>query len=500
MIGSRHIRSSTVRTRLWRYGGAAAAVSLLFGLTSSSIASATPKADGLVGYWPFDTASAGVSPDLVNSNDAVMHGGATIGSPTTGNVAHNAGSLSLNGTDAFASVAASSDLGMTGAYSVSTWVDITAPVDGSGFLTAYQPIAVRSGGTANTDDVEVYVQATTNELFVVHNRDSSNNASAVGFPAPPLDEWFHLAVAYDGTNVTVYYDGVAKTAIYGSPSIVAPAYTEGGWQFGTVSHYGFGGTQFLTGSLDEVRIYDTALTETQVQALADYSTFDIGLAPSASGTDFTASLTPALSLIPIDFRLSGVNSGSATTMSDGLGTATFAYNDNSIGIDTLKAFVDADNNGGVLDPSVDPNAEVSILWEMTIGGNAGTKIKGGSLAYSLSGAAGIVEGDFAGSPAPFGSLTVLYRGTNTTCTFTPGADFVLRWAAGGGAEATQQDHWVNSCDGTALVEVLNSGGNFPRGAVSIMGDSNTTYNVTGGSSPTWLGLTNGMAHVVDLSS
>ena len=98
-------------------------------------------------------------------------------------------------------------------------------------------------------------------------------ADAYGSAALTANTWTYLAETYDGTNVRLYVNGtqVASTAHTGSIST-----STNPLQIGGDSLYG----QYFAGMIDEVRIYNTALTPTQIQ------------------TDQTTPITPTSPLSP----------------------------------------------------------------------------------------------------------------------------------------------------------------------------------------------------------
>ena len=83
-------------------------------------------------------------------------------------------------------------------------------------------------------------------------------ADAYGSAALPANSWSYLAETYDGANVRLYVNGtqVASTAHTGTIST-----STNPLQIGGDSIYG----QNFAGMIDEVRIYNTALTPTQIQ-------------------------------------------------------------------------------------------------------------------------------------------------------------------------------------------------------------------------------------------
>jgi hypothetical protein len=79
----------------------------------------------------------------------------------------------------------------------------------------------------------------------------------------PLSSWSHLAGTYDGTNIRLYVNGVlVRTTLMtaGMPGTVGPLRIGGN----EVS-LPFGG-QFFKGLIDEIRIYNRALSQAEIQS------------------------------------------------------------------------------------------------------------------------------------------------------------------------------------------------------------------------------------------
>ena len=105
-----------------------------------------------------------------------------------------------------------------------------------------------------------------------------NGAAHVWVPAPSaltVDSWAHLAATYDGANVRLYVNGVqvgisAQTGTIGTtPTLLR-----------------IGGSQYFSGVIDEVRIYNVALTQAQIQG--DMNTPVGGATPGAGALQFSA--------------------------------------------------------------------------------------------------------------------------------------------------------------------------------------------------------------------
>ncbi len=73
--------------------------------------------------------------------------------------------------------------------------------------------------------------------------------------------WHHVAIVYDGVRLTAYLNG----ALRGTPFTVPLAGTSGVLQIGAWP-YGATSSDFFGGRIDEVRVYDRALTPAQIQA------------------------------------------------------------------------------------------------------------------------------------------------------------------------------------------------------------------------------------------
>ena len=76
---------------------------------------------------------------------------------------------------------------------------------------------------------------------------------------PSANVWHHLAYTYDGTTHILYIDGVEQA----TSTSVGQTGTVTSVQIGAASNY----SEYFNGRIDEVRIYNTALTAAQISAL-----------------------------------------------------------------------------------------------------------------------------------------------------------------------------------------------------------------------------------------
>jgi hypothetical protein len=212
---------------------------------------APPGTPGLagVGKWTFDETSGTVAADSVGSHDLTLQNGAGFAPGLSGNA------LALNGVNQFAE--SSGTLIPTGNtnYSVSAWVKLNAVGD------AFQTVASEDGD-ANSAFFLQYSGADKRWAFSF----ASIRALATTVGQPVANTWYHLVGVRDVSNskLSIYVDG----KLAGSVGIL------GGGDKGTgnfdIGRGKFGGNpvDYLNGLVDSAKIFDRALSASEVTALS----------------------------------------------------------------------------------------------------------------------------------------------------------------------------------------------------------------------------------------
>jgi hypothetical protein len=149
----------------------------------------------------------------------------------------------------------------------------------------------------------------------------SNNVSTTSTGSLSASTWYHMAASHDGTTLRVYLDGVEiQTAAAGTARNAASA---GNWRIGNLDGTT---TQFYDGLIDDVRIYDRALTAAEINHLATGRGV-LGSPPAGLG-DEVAWYCPTLSGNASDLSGNGntgeYNGGMGVTH-DTDGTAAFDF-------------------------------------------------------------------------------------------------------------------------------------------------------------------------------
>ena len=204
---------------------------------------------GLVGWWPLDEMSGTTATDIISSNDGTLVGAPT---PVTGNVA---GALRFDGIDDEVFVNSTFPFHQPGDATLEFWLNTPATGHQSVFWTRADDedanrfnIAVNGDSTFSFD-----YRSPSGELHILVG------ICCTGVSIP-RNMWTHLAITRTGNVYNLYVNGtLAASATDTLPDLP----TAMGWQMS-----GRGGFMY-NGSLDEIALYNRALSGTEIQAIFD---------------------------------------------------------------------------------------------------------------------------------------------------------------------------------------------------------------------------------------
>ncbi|MEE9338782.1 MAG: immunoglobulin-like domain-containing protein, partial [Methylococcaceae bacterium] len=161
--------------------------------------------------------------------------------------------LNFNGSDQDASIPSGTSILQTESVTLSAWV---YPVRTS---VSWEWVATQSD---NYGLVLRPRQGTETVIFYVKNAGSGWTQAISPLNTLEFDQWQHIAGTFDASTNTskLYVNGVEVSSVDVGQSI---GYTRGdGFTIGSK------GSQFFNGSIDEVRVYDSALTSTEIFQLS----------------------------------------------------------------------------------------------------------------------------------------------------------------------------------------------------------------------------------------
>ena len=204
-------------------------------------------ARGLVGHWTFDDGKGSLARDLSGrDNHGMIRGGANWVQGRMG------GALKFDGRDDFVEIPNERAFDLTGSVTISAWIQVES------FTKPWQAIVTKG-----------------DRAWRLHR---ANETKRVGFACSDLSrnlvgdlygrknvadgEWHHVAGVLDGARVSIYVDGVLDAAADSSPNISVNDYAvligANAQIAGRIYH----------GLIDDVRIYDRALSGRELRALA----------------------------------------------------------------------------------------------------------------------------------------------------------------------------------------------------------------------------------------
>ena len=195
-------------------------------------------ADGLAAYIPFEDMAGNIATEATGLVHDCVISNATWAAGKIG------GALNCNGNNSFVPVPNISV--KSGTFSLCAWVN----------------------HPSGTDHYERYVTLSAETGIIRRNKENhlefiakiNNKLEFIGAPdSPETNRWYHIVGTFDGKNMRMYRDGV----------VIATAAHNGKIENVTDATISAQASESMNGLIDDVRIYDRALTEDEIKTLAD---------------------------------------------------------------------------------------------------------------------------------------------------------------------------------------------------------------------------------------
>ena len=205
-----------------------------------------------IGYWRFSASSPLTAMDLVGQAPGLYSGDAA---PTAIGALplEDDRAVALDGTGDYVDMGARFGFPGTLAFTIEAWVK--PDVNGS-----YNGVVSKDDESASGNTRVGYHMYTQTTAFGFERNDGALSQD-VRTAALTTARWTHVAVTYDSAKLSLYTDGVRQT-MTAVPNVVLPA-TSNAFVVGARN-----GGEYLwhRGAIDEVAVYDKALTDQQIAA------------------------------------------------------------------------------------------------------------------------------------------------------------------------------------------------------------------------------------------
>ncbi len=177
----------------------------------------------------------------------------------------NSNSLFFNGTSSYVSLASQTGLNITDSITVEAWIYSTQ----WGATSALNTIVCKHGWSQGEAGFVLRAGAAGQLSFNFGGLDQNglptswiDNISVAG--TLTLNTWHHVAGTFDGTNSKIYINGtLAGTTPFVGSIVPSPSYP---LTIGRLCDPGQAASRYFSGYMDEIRIWNRALSQAEIQA------------------------------------------------------------------------------------------------------------------------------------------------------------------------------------------------------------------------------------------
>jgi len=214
----------------------------MLALAISMFSNAQIPTNGLIGYWPFN----GNANDMSGSNNNGIVYGPTL---TTDHCGIENSAYYFNGSDDI--IATSIQYSNPNPFSISLWFKTLQ----SGWFILFTPVQT---GLTNQWDRCVWIDNTGHLTFFTYPGSQKLITSSGVYND---NYWHHVIASLSSTGMLLYIDGQLCASDY---SVTSAQSASGYWRFGG---HQYSGNTSMIGALDNIRIYNRALSTAEILTL-----------------------------------------------------------------------------------------------------------------------------------------------------------------------------------------------------------------------------------------
>ena len=225
--------------------------------------------DGLVGHWTLNETGGSQTKDATESHDGTLNNFATDNSQWVNGQIGNA--LDFDGVDDQVEVADAPEQNITDAITLAAWVNA------DNFIDNWDGIIVKGNSTI---PYSMNLMSDGSIAFSVNFNTGGSHQYGQWFSTNSLsvNQWQHIAVTYDGSDISFYIDGQLDSS-FSNPNLTFATTSQSLWL-----GVDFAGSHF-DGTIDDARLYNRALSDTEIMELTQVESGMIESDLSSVSTD-----------------------------------------------------------------------------------------------------------------------------------------------------------------------------------------------------------------------
>lgn len=215
----------------------------------------TRSSDTPVGYWRLDETSGTSATDGTGGRTGTYTGGYTLNQSGALSDATDK-AVTFDGATGYVAVPYAAALNPA-QFTVEGWGKVTG---GSG---TWRLLASSWTYPSPSEHRGYWIGVDPNDRWTAHMGDGVNTEVEADGPTAVLNTWTHLVETYDGTTLKLYVNGALVSSLVTttySPNVSPTQFDIGAEYFNGAQ------TSFFLGSIDEVSVYNSALTAAKIRS------------------------------------------------------------------------------------------------------------------------------------------------------------------------------------------------------------------------------------------